>query len=117
MSFIFALMCSRRGYTPPPAIRYNPPMSDYQNRNYLSVGEVSAYTGLTVRAIHRMVGSGEIAAFKSAGGQYRFRLQDIRGAAPPRKKKRRPARHHRCRQRHPTNHHSARFALHERIGE
>ena len=54
--------------------------SDYANRDYLSVVEVAAYTGLPVREIHRRVKAGELAAFKSAGGQYRFRLQDV---APP----------------------------------
>ena len=53
-------------------------MADYQHREYLSVGEVAAHTGLTVRAIHKLVHSGEVMAQKSAGGQYRFRLADIR---------------------------------------
>lgn len=51
--------------------------SDYKNRSYLSVVEVAAYTGLSAREIHRRVKAGELAAFKSAGGQYRFRLQDV----------------------------------------
>ena len=51
--------------------------SDYENRSYLSVVEVAAYTGLPVREIHRRVKAGELAAFKSAGGQYRFRLSDV----------------------------------------
>lgn len=51
--------------------------SDYRDRSYLSVVEVSAYTGLPVREIHRRVRSGELAASKSAGGQYRFDLLDI----------------------------------------
>ena len=60
--------------------------SDYANRDYLSVVEVAAYTGLPVREIHRRVKAGELAAFKSAGGQYRFRLNDVtplRAAARP----------------------------------
>ncbi|MBE8158280.1 MAG: excisionase family DNA-binding protein [Betaproteobacteria bacterium] len=52
--------------------------SDYQNREYLSVGEVAAYTGLAVRKIHALTKTGEMAAFKSAGGQYRFRLGEIK---------------------------------------
>ena len=52
---------------------------DYQNREYLSVSEVAAYTGLAVRKIHKLVKSGEMAAFKSGGGQYRFRLRQIKG--------------------------------------
>lgn len=52
-------------------------LGDYQNRDYLSVGEVAAYTGLAVREIHRRVKAGELPAYKSAGGQYRFRLGEI----------------------------------------
>ncbi len=52
--------------------------ADYQNREYLSVGEVSAYTGVAVGEIHRMVRAGSVSAVKSAGGQYRFRLNEIR---------------------------------------
>ena len=51
--------------------------SDYRDRNYLSVVEVSAYTGVPVREIHRRVKSGELAASKSVSGQYRFDLLDI----------------------------------------
>ena len=51
--------------------------SDYRERNYLSVVEVSAYTGLPVREIHQRVKSGELASSKSASGQYRFELLDI----------------------------------------
>ena len=62
--------------------------SDYRNRSYLSVAEVAAYTGLSGREIHRRVKAGELAAFKSAGGQYRFRLADV---APLRDDGRMPA--------------------------
>ena len=51
--------------------------ADYQNREYLSVGEVSTYTGIDVKKIHHMVRAGTIRATKSNGGQYRFRLNDI----------------------------------------
>lgn len=51
--------------------------TDYANRDYLSVVEVAAYAGLPVREIHRRVKAGELEAFKSAGGQYRFRLRDV----------------------------------------
>ena len=50
---------------------------DYQSRNYLAASEVAAHTGLSVDAVHRLVRSGELAAFKSAGGQYRFRIADV----------------------------------------
>ena len=41
-------------------------VSDYANRDCLSVVEVTAYAGLPVREIHRRVKAGELAAFKSA---------------------------------------------------
>lgn len=50
---------------------------DYARREYLSVSEVSAYTGLSVSEIHRRVKSGEISASKSTSGQYRFVLNEI----------------------------------------
>lgn len=52
--------------------------ADYRNREYLSVGEVSAFTGIAVGDIHRMVRAGNIHAVKSTSGQYRFRLSEIR---------------------------------------
>lgn len=51
---------------------------DHKNRDYLSVSEVAAYTHLSVRKIHGLVKTGEMPAYKSAGGQYRFRLQQIK---------------------------------------
>ena len=51
---------------------------DYQNREYLSATEVAAYTGLAVQKIHALARTGKMAAFKSAGGQYRFRLDEIK---------------------------------------
>ena len=53
-------------------------VADYQNREYLSASEVAIYTGLSVRQIHAKVKTGEMPAFKSAGGQYRFRLREVR---------------------------------------
>ena len=50
---------------------------DYRGRNYLSVVEVAAYTGLSVSTVHGLVRSHKIPAFKSTSGQYRFRLADI----------------------------------------
>lgn len=51
---------------------------DYEKRQYLSVGEVASFTGLSVAEIHRKVKSGEIPAFRSGSGQYRFNLEDVR---------------------------------------
>lgn len=51
---------------------------DYQKRQYLSVVEVASLTGLPVEEIHRRVRCGQIAAFRSGSGQYRFHLDEIR---------------------------------------
>ena len=56
---------------------YNKKMSAEQYRDYLSASEVAAHTGLSSREIYRLVRAGEMPAFKSAGGQYRFRLREI----------------------------------------
>lgn len=65
-------------------------MNDYRERRYLSVVEVATHTGLPVPEIHRLVKTGQLAAHKSAGGQFRFDLRDIaewqrigRGAPAP----------------------------------
>lgn len=52
-------------------------MSDYSERNYLSVVEVAAHTGMSVRNIHRLVKAGELTASKSTSGQYRFKITDV----------------------------------------
>ena len=54
-----------------------PDAPDYESRSYLSVVEVSHYTGLPVREIHRRVKSGRLRGAKSTSGQYRFDLADI----------------------------------------
>ena len=56
----------------------NAPNDDYRHRKYLSAAEVAGLTGLPVAEIHRRVKAGEIAAFRAASGQYRFRLHEIR---------------------------------------
>lgn len=53
--------------------------TDYKNREYLSVVEVSSLTGWSVEEIHRKVRSDEIPAHRSGSGQYRFKLDDVRG--------------------------------------
>ncbi len=50
---------------------------DYADREYMSVGEVSTYTGLSVSNIHNLVRNGSLQAIKSASGQYRFKLHDV----------------------------------------
>ena len=52
--------------------------NDYRGREYLSVNEVATLTGLSVGEIHRQVKTGEMPAFRSTSGQYRFSLQEIR---------------------------------------
>ena len=56
--------------------------NDYRGREYLSVAEVAALTGLATGEIHRRVKSGEMPAFRATSGQYRFRLREIRNYAP-----------------------------------
>ena len=56
---------------------------DYRGREYLSVAEVAALTGLAAGEIHRRVKAGEMPAFRAASGQYRFRLREIRQCAAP----------------------------------
>ena len=51
--------------------------SDYSDRKYLSVSEVSYYTGKSVSQIHSEIKNGLIPAIKSTSGQYRFALKDI----------------------------------------
>ena len=50
---------------------------DYKDRNYLSVVEAASFTGLDVKALHRMARSQQIRSYKAPSGQYRFRLSDI----------------------------------------
>ena len=50
---------------------------DYAERKYLSVSEVSTYTGLTVKEVHKRVKSGEITAVRAGSGQYRFELKNV----------------------------------------
>lgn len=51
--------------------------NDYRGRAYLSVGEVARYIRVPVEEIHRLVRKGDMPAFKSTGGQYRFRLSEV----------------------------------------
>ena len=51
---------------------------DYQSRSYLSVQEVSHYTGCSVSEIHKYVKLGKIVASRSTSGQYRFELSNIK---------------------------------------
>ncbi|RLC40631.1 MAG: hypothetical protein DRH51_05035 [Candidatus Coatesbacteria bacterium] len=52
-------------------------MDDYNTRSYLSAVEVAKYLGLSVSVIHALVKQDKIKAYKSASGQYRFRIEEI----------------------------------------
>ena len=53
-------------------------VSDYQSRTYLSAIEVAHYLGMSVNDIHRLVKSEKLNGHRSASGQYRFSLTDVR---------------------------------------
>ena len=53
-------------------------MNDYKERKYLSAIEVAKYLGITVRQVHNLLKSGKLKGFRSASGQYRFDLEDVR---------------------------------------
>jgi len=57
-------------------------MDDYASRGYLSVGEVAAYLGVSVREVHRLARSDALKSYKSTSGQYRFALAEVRKVAP-----------------------------------
>ncbi len=53
-------------------------MDDYKERKYLSSVEVARYLGISVREVYNLLKSGKLNGFKSASGQYRFDLKDIK---------------------------------------
>jgi len=53
-------------------------MKDYAARTYLSAGEVAAYLGVTVRDVHALVRGNALRSYKSAGGQHRFMLSEVK---------------------------------------
>jgi DNA modification methylase len=52
--------------------------NDYKERRYLSSVEVAKYLGITVREVHNLLKSESLIGFKSASGQYRFNLEDVK---------------------------------------
>jgi len=58
-------------------------MDDYASRGYLSVGEVAAYLGVSVREVHNLARSDALKSYKSTSGQYRFALAEVKKVAPP----------------------------------
>ena len=53
-------------------------MKDYASRGYLSVGEVAAYLGVSVKAVHGLTRSNALKSYKSTSGQYRFSLVEVK---------------------------------------
>jgi len=53
-------------------------MKDQAARTYLSAGEVAAYLGVRVRDVHALVHCNALKSYKSAGGQYRFMLSEVK---------------------------------------
>ncbi len=53
-------------------------MKDYTTRSYLSVGEVAAYLGVGVREVHGLARCNLLKSYKSASGQYRFALAEVK---------------------------------------
>ncbi len=57
-------------------------MKDYASRSYLSVGEVAAYLGITVKDVHKLARSNTLKSYKSTSGQYRFSLAEVKKVEP-----------------------------------
>ena len=53
-------------------------MNDYKERKYLSAIEVAKYLGISVKEVHKLLKTGRLKGYKSASGQYRFDLQDVK---------------------------------------
>ncbi len=53
-------------------------MNDYKERKYLSATEVAFYLGISVKDVHKLLKSGKLKGFRSASGQYRFDLADVK---------------------------------------
>lgn len=60
-------------------------MRDYASRSYLSVGEVAAYLGITVREVHKLARCNALKSYKSTSGQYRFTLAEVKKVALPKR--------------------------------
>jgi len=53
-------------------------MNDYKERRYLSAIEVAKYLEITVKQVHNLLKTGKLKGFRSASGQYRFDLKDVK---------------------------------------
>jgi len=52
--------------------------NDYRDRLYLSAIEVAKFLGISVRLVHQLVEEGRLPAYRSASGQKRFQLEDVK---------------------------------------
>ena len=50
----------------------------YADRSYLSAGEVASFLGISVRTVHGLAKANTLKSYKSAGGQYRFDIVDVK---------------------------------------
>jgi excisionase family DNA binding protein len=53
-------------------------LNDYENRSYLSAIEAAKFLGISVNKVHELVRKGTIEADKSASGQYRFDIENLK---------------------------------------
>ena len=54
-------------------------LDDYESRSYLSAIEAAKFLGISVNKVHELVRKGTIDANKSASGQYRFDIENLKG--------------------------------------
>ena len=60
-------------------------MDDYKKRKYLSAIEVANFLNIAVRDVHSMVQRGLLNASRSASGQYRFDIADVKKLQAPKR--------------------------------
>ena len=53
-------------------------IDDYKDRNYLSAVEAAQILGISVNLLHKLAKQKKIFSYKSASGQYRFSLKELR---------------------------------------
>ena len=53
-------------------------MTDYSERDYLSTTEIAAYLGISVKEVVGLINVGKLPSNKSAGGQYRISIEDVK---------------------------------------
>ncbi len=53
-------------------------LKDYSERRNLSAIEVARFLGISVQEVHELLKSGKLKGFRSASGQYRFDLREVK---------------------------------------